>query len=152
MEEKGIKSQEAQETRRGSGGSGAKISSKSSSKEKKRKGEGKKEGEGGKRKRGWGMERMGRCCLFILIVGQSLVGVNAASGKAQKRGGQMEGTQGKNENDGSSWVQMNDRRLFQHDKRKCRSGTQKVWSAWDRPGGQTPRRSCGSADRNEVSK
>ena len=70
------------------------------------------------------MERTVRWFLLLLMIGESLVGVNAASETAQNRGGQMQGTQGERKKMESKWVQMNQRN-FKQEKETCRSRVQK---------------------------
>ena len=79
---------------------------------------------GGKRKRrGLSQERVGRWFFFVLMIGHRLVGVTAASEKAQNREGQLEGTQGGTEAMDISWVQMNQR--SDKKRRKAENGRHK---------------------------
>ena len=59
-----------------------------------------------KRTTGWSMGEMRKCFFFLLMIGQSLVGVSAASENAQSNRRQMEGMQGERKME-SSWVQIN---------------------------------------------
>ena len=77
-----------------------------------------------KRKRGWSLGRMGRWFFLMLMIGQSLTGVNAASENAQNRGGKMDVSQGARKTMKSSWVQMSDKRKFQQENEKSRSEMQ----------------------------
>ena len=75
------------------------------------------------RKRGWSMGRMGRWFFFMLMIGQSLPGVNAASDTAQNRGEKTEVSQGKSKTMESSWV--GDTRKFQQQEGRRRNEMQK---------------------------
>ena len=94
------------------------ISPKRSSEEKKRKGKEREEGKTGerKRKRERSLGRMGRWFLLIVMIGQSLGGINAASENVQNREKKITVSQGESETMESSWVQVNDKRNFQKEK------------------------------------
>ena len=61
---------------------------------------------------------------LLMMIGQSLVGRNAASENEQNNRGQMEGMQGERAMKESSWVQMN-QRISRQEEKKCRSRMQK---------------------------
>ena len=74
-----------------------------------------------KRTTGWSMGEMVKWFFFLLMIGQSLVGVTASSENIPSNRRQMEGIQGERK--------MNERSLVQIDQRtsrlwKCRSGMQ----------------------------
>ena len=69
------------------------------------------------------MGKIGKWFFLLLMIGQSLGAVQAASESAQNNRGQMEGMQGETMKE-SSWVHMN-QRISRQEEKKCRSGKQK---------------------------
>ena len=60
-----------------------------------------------KRTTGWSMGEMVKWFFFLLMIGQSLVGVTASSENIPSNRRQMEGLQGERKMKESSWVQIN---------------------------------------------